>query len=77
MKKGHTFVMKMPSVLMWLEDSTVLVKLDSLGMVPSVRVRMTALFVHFGKTDIYLFLTTDSTINDLIMHVNYTLTVHS
>ena len=72
--KGHTFVMKMPSVLMWLEDSTVLVKLDSLGMVPSVRVRMTALFVHFGKTDIYLFLTTDST---MIMHVNYTLTVHS
>ena len=50
--KGHTFVMKMPPVLMWLEDSTVPVTLDSLGMVPSVRVRMTALFVHFGKNDI-------------------------
>ena len=50
--KGHTFVMKMPPALMWLEDSTVPVTLDSLGMVPSVRVRMTALFVHFGKNDI-------------------------
>ena len=36
---------EMPPVLMWLEDSTVPVTLDSLGMVPSVRVRMTALFV--------------------------------
>ena len=43
--KGNTVVMKMPPVLMWLEDSTVPVTLDSLGMVPSVRVRMTALFV--------------------------------
>ena len=43
--KRHTIVMQMPSVLMWLEDSTVPVTLDSLGMVPSVRVRMTALFV--------------------------------
>ena len=43
--KGHTIVMNMPPVLMWLEDSTVLVTLDSLGMVPSVRVRMTALLV--------------------------------
>ena len=43
--KGHTIVMKVPPVLMWLEDSTVPVTLDSLGMVPSVRVRMTALLV--------------------------------
>ena len=43
--KGHTIVMKMPPVLMWLEDSTVPVTLDSLGMVPSVNVRMTALLV--------------------------------
>ena len=43
--KGHTIVMKMPPVLMWLEDSTVPVTLDSLGMVPSVRVRMTSLLV--------------------------------
>ena len=38
MVKGHTIVMNMPPVLMWLEDSTVPVTLDSLGMVPSVRV---------------------------------------
>ena len=43
--KGHTIVMKAPLVLMWLEDSTVLVTLDSLGMVPSVRVRITAILV--------------------------------
>ena len=43
--KGHTIVMKAPPVLMWLEDSTVPVTLDSLGMVPSVRVRMTAVLV--------------------------------
>ena len=42
--KGHTIVMRVPPVLMWSEDSTVPVKLDSLGMVPSVRVRVTALF---------------------------------
>ena len=43
--KGNTIVMKMPPVLMWLEDSTVPVTLDPLGMVLSVRVRMTALLV--------------------------------
>ena len=43
MVKGHTIVMNMPPVLMWLENSTVPVTLDSLGMVSSVRVRTTAL----------------------------------
>ena len=43
--KGLTIVMKMPPVLTWLEDSTAPVTLDSLGMVPSVRVRTTALLV--------------------------------
>ena len=43
--KECTLVMKAPPVLMWLEDSTVPVTLDSLGMVPSVRVRMTALLI--------------------------------
>ena len=43
--KGHTIVMKMLPVLIWLEDSTVPVTLDSLGMVTFVRVRVAALLV--------------------------------
>ena len=50
--KGHTIVMKVPPVLMWLKDSTVPVTLDSLGMVPSVRVRMTALLVRVKPVSI-------------------------
>ena len=42
--KGHTIVMRVPLVLMWLEDSSVPVTMDSLEMVPFVRVRATALF---------------------------------
>ena len=34
--KGYTIVMRMPTVLMWWEDLTVLAIVDSLEMVPSV-----------------------------------------
>ena len=36
--KGYTTVMRMPTVLMWWEDLTVFVTVDSLEMVPSVKV---------------------------------------
>ena len=36
--KGYTIVMRMPTVLMWWEDLTVLATLDSLEMVYPVKV---------------------------------------
>ena len=44
--KGHTIVMRMPTVLMWWEDLTVPVTLDSLEMVLSVRVSGITINVH-------------------------------